>query len=76
MLVFPDCLSPTISSLWPLPMGTMLSKEINPVWSGSNMEHLSIIPGATDSIIHKILEDIGFKDKLIKFRKFEIEDIK
>lgn len=40
------------------------------------MEHLSIIPGAADSIIHEVSEDIGFRDKLIRPRVSEIEDIK
>ena len=42
----PVCLSPMISSLWPLPMGTKLSTALIPVCMGSRTEIRGIMPGA------------------------------
>lgn len=49
--VFPVYLSPMISSLCPLPMGTKQSTDFNPVCMGSNTDYLGIIPGAFNSIL-------------------------
>ena len=48
--VFPVCLSPIISSRWPLPIGVRASIAVRPVWSGSWTDFLSMIPGAILSI--------------------------
>ena len=47
--VFPVCLSPIISSLWPLPIGTKLSTDFKPDCIGSLTDFLGIIPGALTS---------------------------
>lgn len=49
--VFPVYLSPIISSLCPLPMGTKQSTDFNPVYMGSNTDYLGIIPGAFNSTL-------------------------
>ena len=48
--VLPVCLSPIISSRWPLPIGVSASIAVKPVWSGSWTDFLSIMPGAMRSI--------------------------
>lgn len=49
--VFPVCLSPIISSLYPLPIGTKQSTDFNPVYIGSWTDFLGIIPGALISTL-------------------------
>jgi len=49
--VFPVYLSPMISSLYPLPMGTRASTHLSPVCIGSWTDYLGIIPGALISIL-------------------------
>ena len=49
--VFPVYLSPMISSLCPLPMGTRQSTAFNPVCMGSVTDSLGIIPGAFNSTL-------------------------
>ena len=43
---YPVCLSPMMSSRWPLPMGTRLSTALIPVCMGSFTEMRGMIPGA------------------------------
>ena len=50
--VFPVCRSPTISSLWPLPIGIIESIDRIPVAKGSKTDCLDMMPGAGDSIDH------------------------
>lgn len=50
--VFPVYLSPIISSLWPLPIGTKASTDFNPVNIGSCTDFLGIIPGAFNSTLY------------------------
>ena len=45
-IAYPVCLSPMMSSLCPLPMGTRLSTALIPVCIGSFTEIRGIIPGA------------------------------
>ena len=47
--VLPVCLSPIISSLYPLPIGTRASTALIPVCIGSFTDYLGIIPGALTS---------------------------
>ena len=47
--VFPVCLSPTINSLCPLPIGTKASIAFIPVSNGVRTKSLSIIGGASFS---------------------------
>ena len=56
--VLPVCLSPSISSLCPLPIGIIASKHSGPVCKGSNTDCLSIIPTAGDSITYWFLDDM------------------
>ena len=49
--VFPVCLSPIINSRCPLPTGTKLSIDFNPVCIGSLTDFLGIIPGAFTSTL-------------------------
>jgi hypothetical protein len=49
--VFPVYLSPIISSLYPLPIGTKQSTDFNPVYMGSVTDYLGIIPGAFNSTL-------------------------
>ena len=56
--VFPVYLSPSISSLCPLPVGIIASKHKSPICKGSNTDCLSIIPTAGDSITHWVLDDM------------------
>jgi len=49
--VFPVCLSPIISSLYPLPIGTSESTHLSPVCIGSCTDFLGIIPGALSSTL-------------------------
>jgi hypothetical protein len=51
MAVFPVCLSPIMSSLYPLPIGTSESTDFNPVIIGSCTDFLGIIPGALTSTL-------------------------
>lgn len=51
MAVFPVCLSPIISSLCPLPIGTKASTDLRPVYIGSSTLFLGIIPGALSSTL-------------------------
>lgn len=44
--VLPVYLSPIISSLCPLPIGTKQSTDLRPVYIGSWTDFLGIIPGA------------------------------
>ncbi len=46
MAVLPVCLSPIISYLWPLPIGTRPSTALRPVCIGSLTDFLGIMPGA------------------------------
>ena len=57
--VFPVCLSPIISSLWPLPIGIMESIALIPVCSGSFTDFLWSTPGAGDSIGLRASATIG-----------------
>ena len=57
--VFPVCLSPMISSLWPRPMGIMPSMALMPVWSGSLTDFLATMPGAFISTRFIALASIG-----------------
>ena len=50
MDVLPVCLSPIISSLWPLPIGNMESIDSIPVSIGSLTDLRSMMPGASCSI--------------------------
>ena len=47
--VLPVCRSPIINSLWPLPIGTILSTALSPICTGSSTGFLVITPGATFS---------------------------
>ena len=47
--VLPVYLSPMMSSLYPLPIGTKQSTAFNPVYIGSWTDFLGIIPGAFNS---------------------------
>jgi hypothetical protein len=49
--VFPVCLSPIISSRWPLPIGTKQSTAFNPVCIGSCTDLRGMIPGALISTL-------------------------
>jgi len=49
--VLPVYLSPIISSLYPLPIGTKQSTAFNPVYMGSWTDFLGIIPGALISTL-------------------------
>lgn len=51
MAVLPVYLSPIISSLYPLPIGTRQSTHLRPVCMGSVTDYLGIIPGAFTSIL-------------------------
>ena len=51
MAVFPVYLSPMISSLCPLPIGTKQSTDLSPVCMGSFTDYLGMIPGAFNSIL-------------------------
>lgn len=51
MAVFPVCLSPIISSLCPLPIGTKQSTDLSPVYIGSFTDCLGMIPGALISTL-------------------------
>lgn len=57
--VFPVCLSPMISSLWPLPTGTKASTALSPVCMGSLTDFLGMIPGAFTSTFLLYLVLIG-----------------
>ena len=48
--LFPVCLSPIISSLWPFPIGIKASIHLIPVSIGELTDSLSIIEGAFLSI--------------------------
>jgi len=49
--VLPVCLSPIISSLYPLPIGTRESTHLSPVCIGSWTDFLGMIPGALSSTL-------------------------
>lgn len=51
MAVLPVPRSPTMSSLWPLPIGTSASTAMIPVCSASWTDFLSMTPGALPSAI-------------------------
>jgi len=53
--VLPVCLSPIMSSLYPLPIGTKQSTAFNPVYIGSCTDFLGIIPGAFISTLFLLL---------------------
>ena len=57
--VFPVCLSPIISSLYPLPIGTKQSTALRPVCMGSCTDFLGIIPGALISTLFLLLVFTG-----------------
>jgi len=50
--VFPVYLSPIMSSLYPLPIGTSESTHLSPVCMGSWTDFLGIIPGALSSTLY------------------------
>jgi hypothetical protein len=50
--VLPVYLSPMISSLYPLPIGTKASTDFNPVNIGSCTDFLGMIPGAFNSTLY------------------------
>ena len=52
------CLSPSINSLCPLPIGIIASKHNGPICKGSNTDCLSIIPTAGDSMTYWFLDDM------------------
>ena len=57
--VFPVCLSPIISSRWPLPIGVIASIALIPVSKGEFTLSLVITPGATTSIGLLLVYSIG-----------------
>ena len=59
MDVFPVCLSPTINSLCPNPIGTIESMHNIPVDNDSDTVSLVIIPADGASTIHLVLGMIG-----------------
>ena len=59
MAVFPVYLSPIISSLYPLPIGTKQSTNLIPVYIGSCTDFLGIIPGALISTLLLVSDLIG-----------------
>lgn len=57
--VFPVYLSPIMSSLYPLPIGTKASTALIPVYIGSLTDFLGIIPGAFTSTFYLFFVLIG-----------------
>ena len=59
MAVFPVYLSPIMSSLYPLPIGTKASTALTPVYIGSCTDFLGMIPGALTSTFFHLSVLIG-----------------